>query len=86
MIEVSEVQIVIAEGTYTTTLTFADVHVFIDLDYLQTLESRKLRARDKWEPFIQDVLEREHQIISQHKALADLIIPPQFDHVEMVKK
>ncbi len=86
--DVSGIQVLIAEGTYTTTLNFVDVRVFIDLDYLQTLEFRKRRARDKaeLEPFVQDVLEREHQIISQHKSLADLVIPPLFDHVEVVKR
>jgi hypothetical protein len=55
--------------------------VFIDRDYHQTLEARKRRARDKWEPFIQDVLEREHQIISQHKALAQVIVAPDFGSI-----
>jgi len=36
------------------------------------------RARDKWEPFIQDVLGREHQVISEHKMLADLVVSPDF--------
>jgi uridine kinase len=71
----------VAEGTYTSLLQFADFRVFIDRDYHQTLEARKRRARDKWEPFIQDVLEREHQIISQHKALAQVIVAPDFGSV-----
>jgi uridine kinase len=71
----------VAEGTYTSLLQFADFRVFIDRDYHQTLEARKRRARDKWEPFIQDVLEREHQIISQHKALAQVIVAPDFGSI-----
>jgi uridine kinase len=71
----------IAEGTYTSLLQFADYRVFINRDYHQTLEARKRRARDKWEPFMQDVLEREHQIISQHKALADVVISADFGSV-----
>jgi uridine kinase len=71
----------IAEGTYTSLLQFADFRVFIDRDYHQTLEARKRRARDKWEPFIQDVLEREHQIISQHKALAQVVVAPDFGSI-----
>lgn len=74
--EVDELSVLIAEGTYTSLLRFADFRVFIDRDYHQTLEARKRRARDRWEPFIQEVLEREHQIIAQHKALADAIISP----------
>jgi len=80
--DTAEFKVLMAEGTYTTLLKFADFRVFIDRDYHQTLESRKRRARDKWEPFIQDVLEKEHQIISQHKALADAIISADFSKVE----
>jgi uridine kinase len=79
--DVDDLAVLIAEGTYTSLLSFADVRVFIDRDYRQTLEARKRRARDKWEPFIQDVLEREHQIISRHKARANLVIPADFGTV-----
>lgn len=80
--DVRDLAVLIAEGTYTTLLRFADVRIFIDRDYRQTLEARMRRARDKWEPFIQDVLEREHQIIGQHKKLADLIVTPDFGTVQ----
>jgi uridine kinase len=79
--DVDDLMVLVAEGTYTSLLTFADVRVFIDRDYRETLEARKRRARDKWEPFIQDVLEREHQIITQHKARANLIISADFQRV-----
>ena len=79
---VADLSVLIAEGTYTTLLEFADLHVFIDRDYRQTLEARKRRARDKWEPFVQDVLEREHQIISQHKGLADVIVSDDFSSIQ----
>jgi len=81
--DTSSLAALIAEGTYTTLLRFADFRVFIDRDYHMTLEARKRRARDKWEPFIQNVLEREHQIISQHKALADVVILSDFGSVQV---
>ena len=80
-LEVYDLAVLIAEGTYTSLLRFADLRVFIDRDYHQTLEARKRRARDKSEPFMVDVLEREHRIISRHRALADLVIPPDFGSV-----
>lgn len=80
--ETGDMQVMIAEGTYTTLLEFADFHVFIDRDYTETLEARKKRARDKFEPFVQDVLEREHKIISQHKERAQAIITADFSRVE----
>ena len=81
--DTGDVQVLVAEGTYTSLLQFVDIRVFIDRDYHQTLEARKRRARDKWEPFVQDVLEQEHQIISQHKALADVVIPADFGSIQL---
>ncbi len=44
--DVSDLKILIAEGTYTSLLEFIDFRMFIDRDYHQTLEDRKRRARD----------------------------------------
>jgi uridine kinase len=81
--DVSELKVLIAEGTYTSLLRFVDFRVFIERDYRQTLEARKRRARDRWEPFIQDVLEREHQIISQHRVWADVLVPADFGSIQL---
>ena len=80
--DTSELHVLIAEGTYTSLLQFADFRVFIDRDYHQTKATREKRARDVLEPFIQDVLEREHRIISQHKSRADAVITSDFGRVE----
>lgn len=77
-----DVKVVIVEGTYTSLLNFVDLRVFINRDYHQTLDARKRRARDKFEPFLIDVLEREHNIIKHHKSRANLIIPPGFDTLQ----
>jgi uridine kinase len=71
---VGDARVVIAEGTYTTTLTNADTRVFIDRNRLETLESRKKRGREEIEPFLEQVLEIEHEIISGQKERADIII------------
>ncbi len=81
--EVGDLVMLIAEGTYTTLLQFADFRIFIDRDYRQTLEARKRRARDSFEPFVVDVLEREHQIICQHKALADVVVSSDFCSIQL---
>ncbi|MFO8044182.1 MAG: hypothetical protein R6U25_13350 [Alkalispirochaeta sp.] len=73
------VAVVIAEGTYTTTLSAADTHVFIDRDYHATLEARKRRNREKFDPFIEQVLEVEHQIIRSHKSMAEIVITTDYD-------
>ena len=80
-LDTSDLTVLLAEGTYTTLLTFVDFRVFIDRDYTETLEARKERGRDKFEPFVEDVLEREHRIISQHKALADAVISSDLNSV-----
>ncbi|OPL10074.1 MAG: hypothetical protein AVO34_12215 [Firmicutes bacterium ML8_F2] len=69
------VKVVIAEGTYTTALKNADFKAFIDRTYLQTKKARQVRSREKYSPFIERVLDIEHEIISSHKKIADLIIP-----------
>jgi uridine kinase len=81
--DVEHLAALIAEGTYTSLLRFADYRVFIDRDYHQTLDARRRRARDKFEPFVVDVLEREHQIISGHKALADLVVQADFGSIRV---
>lgn len=81
--EVGDVQTLIAEGTYTSALEFVDCRVFIDRDYHQTYENRKERGRDKLEPFVEDVLEREHEIISSHKNRADIIISSDYERIKL---
>lgn len=69
-------QVAIAEGTYCTLLDNADAHVFIDRDWHQTRAHREKRRRDDSEldPFIDRVLTIEHDIISSHRSLAQLIV------------
>lgn len=71
--------VVIAEGTYTTLLEHADHRVFIARNRLETLESRRKRGREAIEPFIERVLEIEHAIISMHKERADIVITRDYD-------
>ena len=73
---VGEASVVIAEGTYTTMLDNVDIHVFIDRNYERTRAHREKRKRDAAEldPFIDDVLRIEHDIISAHKSRAEIII------------
>jgi len=81
--DVGDLNVLIAEGTYTSLLSFVDFRIFIDRDYHQTLETRKRRARDEFESFMQDVLECEHLIISKHIELADVIVFPDFGSIQI---
>jgi uridine kinase len=74
--EPGSAQVAIADGTYTTLLQEVMCHVFIDRDYHDTRAHREKRRRDDSEldPFIDRVLEIEHEIISANKALADIVV------------
>lgn len=74
-LNIEGVKVVIAEGTYTTILINADFKAFIDRTYMQTKKARLVRSREKYSPFIEQVLSIEHRIISGHKDMADLIVP-----------
>jgi uridine kinase len=75
--------VVIAEGTYTSLLENSDRRVFIARNRLDTAEHRRRRAREDFDPFIEEVLEIEHSIISEHRARADVVITREYD-VEFV--
>ncbi len=78
-VEVKGVRVIVVEGTYTTTLANADFKAFIDRDYRQTRKARLKRSRDPATSFLEKVLAIEHEIISRHKKLAHIVIPPPED-------
>lgn len=71
-----EARVAIAEGTYTSLLDHAKTKIFIARNYLDTRAHREKRKRDSSEldPFIDDVLQIEHRIISAHGSRADIVI------------
>ncbi len=76
--------VIIAEGTYTSMLECLDVRAFINRDYRETKKDRLSRNRDQslengkdqQLSFLEEVLEIEHRIISTHKSIANVVIPP----------
>lgn len=74
--------VVIAEGTYTTSLENVDVRVFINRNFRQTKRSRLARGRDPDVAFLEEVLQIEHEIISRHRERAQVVIPPPPEEVE----
>lgn len=75
--------LVIAEGVYTSLCEHVDRRIFIARNRLETMEHRLKRGREGFDHFIEDVLTTEHEIISPHRALADVIITRDYD-VEFV--
>ncbi len=82
--DMAGIKVCIAEGTYTSLLKNIDKRIFIDRDRFDTMEDRHKRGREVMDPFIEEVLEIEHEIISKHKDKADIIVD-KFFHVHFVK-
>jgi len=77
-------RVVVAEGTYTTLLQNVDTRVFIARNRLETLDARIRRAREPVDPFIEDVLRIEHEIIAAHRSRADVVLDRDY-RVEFVR-
>ena len=75
------IQVLIAEGTYTSLLKHVDTRIFIARNWLDTLEHRQKRKRgnEVGDLFIEQVLSMEHKIIAGHKQLADFLITKDYD-------
>lgn len=82
-VDLRGVKVVVAEGTYTTLLKHVDTRVFIARNRLDTLEHRQKRNRgdEVGDPFIENILRVEHQIIAGHRQLADFVISRDYDVV-----
>lgn len=70
--------VIIIDGTYTTLLEGIDCHIFIDRDRNDTREDRLKRNREKQNEYLETILEIEHNIISRHKEMADIIVDKEF--------
>lgn len=78
IVELSKVDVVIAEGTYVTLLEDIDCKVFMLRNYRDTYEARVKRARDPIIPFNEEVLKIEHKIVRQHKEMADILVDNEY--------
>jgi uridine kinase len=79
VMDLRDARVVIAEGTYTSLLDNVDVRVFIARNRLETMEHRMRRGREQFDPFIEEVLTIEHEIISAHGERADVVITRDYD-------
>jgi len=80
-ISLKDIKVVIAQGTYTTLPKNVVKKVFINRNRLDARKSREKRNRAKYEldNFTEEVLKIEHEIISKHKDVADIIITKDYD-------
>lgn len=77
-----DTNVLIAEGTYTTVLKNVDLRIFIDRDHHDTKASRLERNRERQDDYLDKILLIEHNIISKHKDLADIIITKEYDAIK----
>lgn len=77
-----ETDVLIVEGTYTTALKNVDIRIFIDRDFNDTRASRLERNRERQDDYLEKILLIEHNIISKHKDLADIIITKEYDAIK----
>jgi uridine kinase len=79
LVNLEKVNILIVEGTYVLGLNNLDWRLFLARDYIQTRETRQKRSREKWTSFIEEVLKKEHEIITKYKDQADIVIDQNFE-------
>ena len=78
-IDLEGIKVIIVEGTYTTILKNVHQHIFIDRNYVDTLEARRQRARETQDEFLERVLKIEHDIIQPQGMRANIIITRDYE-------
>ena len=73
-VKLEGIKAIIVDGTYTTILKNVHQRIFIDRTYVDTINTRKCRAREEQDEFLEKILQIEHKIISSHKPQADIIV------------
>ena len=79
-------EVLIIEGTYAFLTADVDLKVFLERDFKQTKSDRLARNRGEEanDPFIEKVLEKEHELIVPFKQVADLLICSDFTVKQLV--
>ena len=78
VVDFGAAHVLIVEGTYVLTLDGLDVRVFMEATYTDTRARRVARARDVDSPFVEQVLQIEHEIIARQAVAADVVIDREF--------
>lgn len=66
--------VLIVEGVYSFFLKNLDFKIFMERTYKHTIEKRKERSREVYDPFVEEVLNIEHKLIKPLGELADVVI------------
>ncbi len=79
--QVEDITVLIVEGTYAFYQNETDFNLFMSRNYLQTRELREKRSRGNEvnDPFIEKVLEKEHELVLAKKEKANAWIDYDFN-------
>lgn len=79
--DVQEVQVLIIEGTYAFYVEQTDFNLLMSRDFIQTkaLREQRNRGAEVNDPFIEKVLEKEHQLVTAKKEKANAWIDYDFN-------
>ena len=71
-------QVLVVEGTYALLIGGSDIGIFLQATYKDTEARRIARNRDVIDPFVDSVLELEHELIAPQAQLADILLDRDF--------
>lgn len=69
-----DIQILIINGLYSIMLENAQLRVFVELTYKETLMEQQAEQKEELDEFRMKVLEREHEVVQSLKPLADFFV------------
>ncbi len=75
------VRLLVVEGTYVSLIKGADKKIFLSKTYKDTLADRQARSREAIDSFDEKILEIEHNIISSHKEMNEIVIEKDYSIV-----
>lgn len=75
----SEIDILIIAGLYTMKIEQANLRVFIEMTYKETLQEQIVSEKEELNEFRMKVLEREHKVVQSLKPLADFYLDFTYD-------
>ena len=81
IMDTGSLDVIVIEGTYTSLLIYVDCRVFIDKTYKDTKVHRENRNRGDIDPYTEEILAREHEIISAHKKMANIVIKQDYSDI-----
>ena len=85
IVDLNAVPVLLVEGVYSFALSSLDFKVFLERTYQETAKNRKMRNREKYDPFVEAVLKVEHEIVSRYRELTDVVITKDYSLKQFIQ-